>query len=42
MEIIMSEGGFSGAVTFLPQDAVRDNVEDCVCAAALAAFARRR
>ncbi|MGO8676306.1 MAG: hypothetical protein ACLQVX_10600 [Limisphaerales bacterium] len=34
----MSEGGFSGAVTFLPQDAVRDNVEDCVCAAALAAF----
>lgn len=38
MEIILSEGDFAVAVTFLPQDAVRDHVEDCVCAAALAAF----
>jgi hypothetical protein len=38
MEIILSQGDFAAAVTFLPQDAVRDNVEDCVCAAALAAF----
>lgn len=38
MEMILAEGDFQSVLTFLAQDIVRDNVEDCACAAGLAAF----
>jgi hypothetical protein len=39
-EIVLTEGPFRAAVTFLPRDQVRDYVEECMVSAALAAYHR--
>jgi len=37
-EIVLAEGSFRAVVTFMPQDQVRDYVEECISAAVLAAY----
>jgi hypothetical protein len=38
MEVIIDQGPFRAVVTFMPRDQVRDYVEECMSAAALAAY----
>lgn len=37
-EIVLDDGPFRAVVTFLPRDLVRDHVEECILAAALATY----